>query len=139
MLYLIRGLPNSGKTSFASDLQNCMIVADVFAADDFFYEKADKEGLTYSQAFQKYRFDIAMAHAQCLSNTRKALTNGCSVAVTNTFSTRWEIQPYIDMAKELGVQVTILTTERSPLATNKNEHNVPELVIDKMIQRWERI
>jgi hypothetical protein len=89
-LFIIRGLPGSGKTSLGHKLSLL-----VYAADDHF---VDAEG--------RYNFDpsrLGAAHAQCQENVRKALEYGCEkVAVTNTFTQRWEIQPYLNIVREVN-------------------------------------
>ena len=121
-LYLFRGLPSSGKTTFANEI--CDLV---FAADDYFYT-ADGE----------YNFNIDklhQAHKTCLSNTIEALENGCpEIAVTNTFTTEKELKPYIEAGHKYGYKVTTVIVESRH--DNKNGHNVPEETVDRMRDRF---
>ncbi len=57
------------------------------------------------------------------------------IAVANTFTQEWEMQPYIDMAKEYGFTVFTIIVENRHDGTNV--HNVPDEVIDKMKERFE--
>jgi len=69
-----------------------------------------------------------------------------SIIVDNTFVCRWEMQPYLDLAKEHGYEVNVIDlfdggcyddqdlVERSK---NGNEHNVPLDVIQRMRDSYE--
>ena len=84
-LFAIRGLPGSGKSSLGALLGNAI------AADDYFMDKDD--GI--------YRFDpskLGAAHADCLQRAQRILILGFDIAVCNTFSQRWELEPYIAAA-----------------------------------------
>lgn len=132
-LFLIRGLPNSGKTTVAQaivGLENC------FAADDYFEMLASKLNCTYAQAFADYRANIHLAHQHCQNNVRAAMSiNLFPIAVHNTFTKHKELQPYVDLAKEFGYRVHIITVEKSH--DGDNGHNVPPEVIEKMRTRWQ--
>lgn len=120
-LVLIRGLPGSGKTTMATrDFPGY----SHFEADQFF-EYPDG-----------YNFDasrLGKAHEWCQSATKHALRMGANVVVSNTFSQHWEMQPYLDMARDLNVSVRILTATGNFASV----HNVPETAIAAMRRRWE--
>ena len=147
VLTLVRGLPGSGKSAFIEERAAVPgrrrggnrprplrdLSGDVFAADDFFL---DEEGV--------YNFDptlLGEAHAQCQSRTRAALENGSSAVVTNTFSQRWELEPYLALAKELGVTVFVVDLFDSGCVDEelfeRNVHGVPIEGIQAMRSRWE--
>jgi predicted kinase len=126
MLYLIRGLPGSGKTTFANRLKDSHLVGVNLSADDYF---TDLQG--------NYSFDaskLKQAHEQCLNRTRLYLQETMSVAVSNTFTTEKEMQPYFDLAEELNHGVTVLIVENRH--GNKSVHNVPQDTIQKMKNRF---
>ena len=126
MLFLIRGLPGSGKTTFADCLQDFRLVGANVSADDYFI---DLQG--------NYNFDaskLKQAHEQCLDRTRLYLQDQYDVAVSNTFTTEKEMQPYFDLAEELDHDVTVLIVENRH--GNKSVHNVPEDTVQKMKNRF---
>ena len=91
-LYLIRGLPSSGKTKLAHTLLDGLGQGSChFEADDWF-EKEDG-----------YEFDpseIKAAHSHCLAQTKRALDEGKPVIVSNTFTQLWELEPYVKLHTE---------------------------------------
>ena len=135
MLIIIRGKPNSGKTSFANMLKGAGIVQHVFAADDYFEALAKELDSTYAEVFSTER--LHSAHSQCQENVKAALERNEAVAVTNTFSKRWEMQPYLSMAAEYDVKLVALTTERHQLFTTSNDHETPDSVLERMHKRWQ--
>ena len=130
MLILVRGLPGSGKSSFARTFKDAL----VFAADDFFYRRG--EG--------KYAFDptlLGEAHLGCQRDTRGALEAGAVVVVTNTFSQRWELEAYFKIAAEVDTQVTVVDLFDNGLTdeelAERGLHGVPQDTIATMRARWE--
>lgn len=140
-LYIIRGLPGTGKSTLGKTLAGSFS----FAADDYFMEG------------DEYKFDpskLKQAHEQCQSHVRQALEllvhargllptldGGSHVAVCNTFSKEWEWRPYAEMAKELGVRYYVINLfdNDTPLETlfERNVHGVPRHVFKSMYDRWE--
>lgn len=122
-LILIRGLPGSGKTTLAKQLN-----PDAhFEADMYFYSPAGV-----------YHFDstkLSEAHSWCFTSTMVALCNPANqtVIVSNTFVQRWEMQRYIDLAKKCQVKVEILVCN----GNYQNIHGVPQETIERMRSRWE--
>jgi sensor domain CHASE-containing protein len=56
-----------------------------------------------------------------------------AVAVSNTFTMKWEMQPYIDLAKSLGWALQVIRTT----GKYKSIHGVPQDSIDRMQSRFE--
>ena len=126
-LTLIRGLPGAGKTTMAK----AMVAADPklnhFEADQYF-----------TDASGDYRFEqseIEDAHTWCFTETRSALKEGISVIVANTFTRKWEMEPYRILATQLDVELEILEAS----GNYKSIHGVPQKTIDAMRSRWEEV
>jgi predicted kinase len=122
-LILIRGLPGSGKSTLAK------LFADKcgfhhFEADMFFTVNED---YTFNPAA------LTAAHGWCLERTGWALASGANVIVSNTFSTKKEMEPYKQLAEKLHVNTHIIECQ----SNYGSIHNVPASTIAKMMARWE--
>lgn len=120
-LYIIRGLPGSGKSNLAEELKQKGLVSYVVEADQFM---VDDEGF--------YKFvpsNLQRCHEECQAWVKFHLDNGENVAVANTFTRIWEMAPYFKM----GYPYTIITAK----GNFKNIHGVPNQVIENMKQRWQ--
>jgi predicted kinase len=126
-LYILRGLPGAGKSTLAKN-----IGAVYFESDMFFMEG------------NEYKFNptkLKDAHAWCQNQVRISMKNSNSklgdtrIAVANTFTQEWEMEPYVEMAKEYGFTVFTLIVENRHGGVN--QHNVPNEVLDKMKDRFE--
>lgn len=124
-LYLIRGVPGSGKTTFANTLNRYLMVDRVYEADQFFYDAG------------YYKFDaskLSDAHEQCQRNTRQALSEGLSVAVSNTSCTSWEVATYEMIAKELDVNFVSIIVENRHF--HDSIHDVPQEKVEQMKRKF---
>lgn len=124
-LYLIRGLPGSGKSTFAKTLA-AAIAAAHYEADHFFYDESGNYNFDATRLYQ--------AHTWCQTCTQAAMVAGKSVVVSNTFTTEKELKPYLQLAMMLGYNVTTLIAENRH--GNKSVHDVPEETIEKMKARF---
>ena len=119
-LILIRGLPGSGKSTLAKGAypKHLHIETDMYFVDG--------EG--------NYEFEgskIKAAHEWCQKTVKEHLDRGHNIVVSNTFTQRWELEPYLKMCKH--VEVIEATGEF------ENVHGVPEAIIRKMKERWEAL
>lgn len=120
-LYIIRGLPGSGKSTLGSMLTQWNV-----SNDEYF---TDKEG-NYNFVASK----LPEAFKYCENVTRSAMRQGVSViAVCNTFVKREHMQVYLDMAKEHCYSVNIIVCT----GNFGSVHNVPDYVMDRMRAQWE--
>ena len=122
VLYLVRGLPSSGKSSLVKRLKT--IFHDHFEADMFF------------MGDRKYEFDaskLSHAHKWCQDAAEQSISYGIDTYVSNTFTTTSELKPYFEIAKKYGAKVQVIKVESN---FEKNDHNVPQTTIDKMKGRF---
>lgn len=121
-LYIVRGLPGSGKSSLAKKVTEL-----VYSADDFF---TNKKG--------EYNFNaklLGKAHEWCWGKVRDAMFLGVNaVAVANTFTQAWEAEKYYQIAEEYGYSVFVIECQND----FGNVHDVPKESIDAMKERWEK-
>ena len=130
ILYLVRGLPGAGKSTFAKKLLDCM--TDVHYETDMFFTDP-KTG--------EYKFDateLKRAHQWCYDRVKHSMEvfdDARTIVVSNTFTQEWEMQPYIDLAEKHGYTVISLIVENRHGGVNT--HNVPEETLDRMRNRFE--
>jgi predicted kinase len=133
VLYIVRGIPGSGKSTFAK-----MLVGEDFLvceADKYFIDKETGE----------YNFDstkIKEAHKFCQDTVESYMKDSLvndqfyrEIAVSNTFTQEWEMRPYFELAKNYGYKVFSVVVENRHGGTN--QHEVPEEVLTKMRERFE--
>jgi len=126
-LFILRGLPGSGKTTLAKSIGAVHFEADM-----------------YFMVGKEYKFDVTklkQAHAWCQDQVRTSMKNSdktigdLRIAVSNTFTQEWEMEPYVEMAKEYGFKVFTLIVENRHGGVN--QHEVPEDKIELMKNRFE--
>ena len=132
-LILIRGLPGSGKSTLAKKLleKEGQSENDGHFEADMYYIMKDGE----------YHFNptlIRNAHQWCQSAVRKYFETQMgymvdTCVVSNTFTKHWEMQPYLDIAKEFGADVEIVVMREN----YGSIHNVPQDVMQRMRDGWE--
>jgi hypothetical protein len=122
-LFLIRGLPGSGKTTMAKQLTPHYVEADMFFV---------KNG--------EYTFNPSLlpeAHKWCLQRTKDFMTlwGYEKIAVSNTFTEEWEMADYVKAAEDNGYKVHTIVVENRH--GSKSEHDVPEATMQAMEDRFD--
>jgi len=124
-LYLIRGLPGSGKSTFAKQLFDSDVISAYFEADQYFM----LDGV--------YKFNpslLGVVHNHCQESTKYILSRGDSVAVSNTSTTEKEVETYRKIAEDYNATFVSIVVENRHGGTNI--HNVPEEKIEQMKNRF---
>jgi predicted kinase len=131
ILTLVRGLPGSGKSTFANLITNKFSVCE---ADKFFY---DEEG--------NYNFDatkLSAAHEWCREQVEiRMKDNGVNpqfypeIVVSNTFTQKWEMESYYKLAEQYGYKVFSIIVENRH--DGVNQHGVPADKLEQMKNRFE--
>lgn len=123
ILYVVRGLPGSGKSTLARRLTRHQ-----FEADQYFVQP--------DGSYDFERSELGKAHAWCRDQVEKAMADKVEeVAVSNTFTQKWEYQPYLNLAAKHGYQTQIIACAGDPAWANT--HDVPQSAIERMRERWE--
>lgn len=129
-LYIMQGVPGSGKSSLAeklqyiADIDNSAKCCWVVSTDDYFME----DGV--------YKFDpkkLGENHKKCYNRTIEFLSFGDSVVVDNTNIHAWEAREYVRFAVSKGIPVVFIRVT----GDFKSTHNVPQATIDRMKQEIE--
>jgi predicted kinase len=132
-LYIVRGVSGSGKSTFAKKLVH----------HDFLVCEADKYFINEENG--NYEFDISKirdAHKWCQNLVETYMKDSLindqyyrEIAVSNTFTQEWEMEPYFELAKKYGYTVFTLIVENRH--GGKNTHGVPDDKLQIMKDRFQ--
>ena len=126
-LILLRGLPGSGKSTFAK-----MLVWDI----DYRHKEAD---MFFVDSEGNYKFEpskIKDAHAWCQEEVDFLMRYEHSpVVVSNTFTQEWEMDAYYELAEKYGYRVHSVIVENRH--NGMNVHGCPSDKIEQMKNRFE--
>jgi predicted kinase len=122
---VVRGLPGSGKSTFADKLATEHGYLHLEADDHFMVNGV-------------YRFDparVADAHAVVARDALGAMQAGRRVVIANTHVRLWEMAAIVGAARLAGKSLCFVE------CTGRwdNVHNVPEEAIARMKSRWESL
>jgi predicted kinase len=126
ILYIVRGIPGSGKSTFAKTL----------VTKDYCHKEADMFFIDRDGNYNFNPSQIKDAHKWCQEEMNFLMRLEHSpVVVSNTFTQEWEMDPYFEMAKEYGYKIFTIVVENRHGGVN--DHNVPDEVLTKMRDRFE--
>ena len=118
-LTIIRGIPGSGKSTYAEVLAK-ETDATICEADQYF---VNDKGV--------YEFDatqLGKAHDACKAKFDAAVCAGRPVIVSNTCGEEWEMQYYVDRAELHGIVIEIISLK----GRWESIHNIPKATMAKL-------
>lgn len=136
MMFILRGLSGSGKSTIAKEIEDTYKGAVVCSADQFFTVRG------------RYMFDpkrLREAHEYSHEKARRAcIRNENVVVIDNTNVKKWEMDYYFRLAFKTCYTVILVEPQTpwkdDPLFLSiKNQHNVPEETIQKKLEQWETV
>lgn len=122
-LTLVRGLPGSGKSTYAKTIPALHFEADML------FEDADGN----------YKYDrnlIGAGHDWCYRKVLTSLHQDFDVVVSNTFCAKWEMERYLNIPvimPNVELEIVEMRTQYGSI------HGVPDEAIAKMKKRWYNI
>ena len=133
-MILIRGLSGSGKTMLADLLQGNLDGRADITVDEFF---------TTTSGYNFQVEKLKDAHEWCKEETEKLLQDEWeAVIVHNTFTRKWEVDPYIEMGTKHGYRIQVINLYDAGLndkeLSERCAHNVSPSTISRQRKRWEK-
>lgn len=119
-LTIIRGIPGSGKSTFAKSNYKCLILEN-----DMFHIKSGK--------YDWKSETMPDAVKWCFSTCEKALELGMDVVVSNTFTKRKFIEGYYKLAEKYNADFEVIRCT----GNYQNIHDVPSYVMKSMKHGFE--
>jgi predicted kinase len=130
-LFLVRGLPGSGKSTFANLLNQYALTTINLEADDFF-QKYNPVTNSFDYEFDPTK--LRQAHEYCQYVTKHFLEQGFNVSVSNTSVSDWEVATYMDIANITGANFVSMIVEN--YHGNKNIHGCPDEKVQQMKKKF---
>ena len=124
ILIIVRGIPGSGKSTFAKEIVKMFPDDSVHWESDMFF--------MHNGVYCWKPNKVHLAHRWCQQKVEKSFDAVDIVVVSNTFTTESEMKSYLDFAKENGISVQIVRMENR----FENEHSVPDATVEKMKARF---
>jgi predicted kinase len=133
-LIILRGLPGSGKTTYAHGLTNDGRDGIILSSDNYFIHggvyKYNPSHLKDSHIWNQKKAAEAMIHGERL------------IVIDNVNARKWEARPYVEMAVNCGYKIEFREPP-TPWRFNIDElmehddKNVPQKTMERMLNEWE--
>jgi predicted kinase len=121
-LIILRGIPGSGKSTFAQFLGTKAICC----TDDY---------ITRNGVYCWKPETIDISHEWCKRKCRRFMEKNINrIVIANTNTTEKEMQPYVDLAQQFSYKIYFIIVENRH--DGINIHNVPEETLNKMKNRF---
>lgn len=134
-LIVLRGLPGSGKSTYAREVVREVGAGVILSSDDYFLDAAgnyvfDSKKLKDSHIWNQTRAASAMRAGQRL------------VIIDNTNVRKWEAKPYVKVAVEYGYNVAFREPPLSWVYSldelmKRDDKKVPRKTMERMQKDWE--
>lgn len=119
ILHIVRGLPGSGKSTYAKSLNILHVETDMFCMKNGEY--------VWTPEGQARRIELVSEFVE------KCLQTGSDCVVTGVFSTHRSYQPLIELGRLYRAKIEVKTCT----SNYGSIHNVPSDVIEKMRKEFE--
>ncbi len=136
-LYMLVGVPASGKSTWAKHNRNNALVA---SSDDYIEKQAEKLGSTYSDVFDKF---IKAANTHAIETARKAFSDKLDLIWDQTNLTKTGRRNKLKMVPKDYKKVAVFfpTPHEDVLKkrlTSRPGKNIPDYVVTSMIKTIEK-
>jgi predicted kinase len=129
-LYLVRGIPGSGKSTFAKSICKPWQHLET----DMFFMKNGEYNFNIDKIKQAHQWCKDKVHAKMKRTIWNRIFNR-KIVVSNTFTQEWEMKTYFVLARRFKYKVFVVTVEN--WHGGKNQHGVPEEKLELMRNRFE--
>jgi len=136
-MFVMRGLPGSGKSTIVNQIQNFHPQAVVCSADQYFIDENGHYAFDARLIKEAHQWSQSKAKEACEADTH-------IVIIDNTGVKRWELVPYFKVASQNNYAV-VLVEPKTPWKFKVNElvkrnvHQVDMFILNKRIKDWENV
>ena len=136
-LYMLVGVPASGKTTWTKNNRGSALVA---SSDDYIEQQAEKLGSTYSDVFDKF---IKAANTHAIETARKAFSNKVDLIWDQTNLTKTGRRNKLKMVPKDYKKVAVFfpvphTDVLKKRLVSRPGKNIPDYVMSSMIKTIEK-